>query len=122
MQPWHRANARCGKQQIPPISISKWCRCIAGSDCAASSVASIDCASGNGDHCLAHLCDSSWTNKLIGAKDHGSIQINIGHLDSDGVYTTQFTTFAISGTVRGRGEADSAIDLLWAKKKMELES
>eukprot|EP00803_Ostreobium_quekettii_P004487 evm.model.scf_111.3 EVM.evm.TU.scf_111.3 scf_111:52582-54534(-) len=64
----------------------------------------------------------SWTNKLIGAKDHGSIQINIGHLDSDGVYTTQFTTFAISGTVRGRGEADSAIDLLWAKKKMELES
>ncbi|CAD7704084.1 unnamed protein product [Ostreobium quekettii] len=44
----------------------------------------------------------SWTNKLIGAKDHGSIQINIGHLDADGVYMQQFTTFAISGTVRGR--------------------
>ena len=44
---------------------------------------------------------SSWTNKLIKAKDHASVQINIGHLDQDGVYTKQFTTFALNGKVRG---------------------
>ena len=44
---------------------------------------------------------SSWTNKLIPAKDHGSIQLNIGHLDEEGVYKTgQYTTFALHGTVR----------------------
>jgi len=44
---------------------------------------------------------SSWTNKLIPAKDHGSIQVNIGHLDEEGVYKTgQYTTFALHGTVR----------------------
>ena len=44
---------------------------------------------------------SSWTNKLIRAKDHSSVQINIGHLDEEGVYNKQFTTFALSGKVRG---------------------
>lgn len=45
---------------------------------------------------------SSWTNRLISAKDHGSIQINIGHLDQNGVYTGQYSTFALSGQVRSR--------------------
>eukprot|EP00210_Caulerpa_lentillifera_P006350 g6066.t1 len=61
----------------------------------------------------------SWTRKLITAKDHASIQMNIGHLDESGVYTGQFTTFALSGLVRRRGEADSALDILWTKKKAE---
>ena len=43
---------------------------------------------------------SSWTNKLIPAKDHGSVQINVGHIDADGVYSNQYTTFALHGTVR----------------------
>lgn len=42
----------------------------------------------------------SWTNRLITAKDHASIQINIGHLDETGVYTGQYTTLALSGFVR----------------------
>jgi small subunit ribosomal protein S21e len=42
----------------------------------------------------------SWTNRLITATDHASIQINIGHLDEQGIYTNQFTTFALSGFVR----------------------
>lgn len=45
------------------------------------------------------LC-SSWTNKLIKAKDHASVQINIGHLDKNGVYDNTFTTFALAGNVR----------------------
>jgi small subunit ribosomal protein S21e len=42
----------------------------------------------------------SWTNRLITAKDHASIQVNIGHLDETGVYTGQYTTLALSGFVR----------------------
>ena len=44
----------------------------------------------------------AWTNKLITAKDHASVQINVGHLDADGVYSGQFTTYAFSGAVRQR--------------------
>ncbi|XP_073113906.1 small ribosomal subunit protein eS21-like isoform X1 [Elaeis guineensis] len=44
----------------------------------------------------------SATNRLITAKDHASVQINIGHLDENGVYTGQFTTFALSGFIRAQ--------------------
>lgn len=43
---------------------------------------------------------SAWTNKLITAKDHASIQINVGHLNEEGVYDGTFTTFALTGRVR----------------------
>ena len=53
---------------------------------------------------------SSWTNKLIPAKDHGSIQVNIGHLDEEGVYKTgQYTTFALHGTVRATVRTPDAV-------------
>ena len=51
---------------------------------------------------FARLLDSSWSNKLIGAKDGAAVQINIGSLDENGIYTGKFTTFAISGAVRSR--------------------
>ncbi|RWW79170.1 hypothetical protein BHE74_00012577, partial [Ensete ventricosum] len=47
-------------------------------------------------------CCSSATNRLITAKDHASVQINIGHLDESGVYTGQFSTFALSGFIRAQ--------------------
>merc|ERR1712157_579411 len=62
----------------------------------------------------------SWTNRLIGAKDHAAVQINIGHLDEQGLFTGKTTTFAIGGAVRHRGESDSGLDHLWQKKKAEL--
>ncbi|GLC45155.1 40S ribosomal protein S21 [Pleodorina starrii] len=62
----------------------------------------------------------AWTNKLITAKDHASVQINIGHLDANGVYNNQFTTFAVAGNVRAMGEGDSALDIMWRKKQVEL--
>ncbi|KAL6323997.1 hypothetical protein AAG906_006268 [Vitis piasezkii] len=58
----------------------------------------------------------SATNRLITSKDHASVQINIGHLDESGTYTGQFTTFALCGF----GDADSALDRLWQKKKAEV--
>ncbi|KAG7667032.1 hypothetical protein Ndes2526B_g04480 [Nannochloris sp. 'desiccata'] len=62
----------------------------------------------------------SWTNKLITAKDHRSVQINVGHLDESGLYTGSFSTFALCGQVRQKGDADSAVDLLWTKKRTEI--
>jgi hypothetical protein len=45
---------------------------------------------------------SAWTNKLITAKDHASVQLNIGHLNEEGIYNGQFTTFAMAGKVRSQ--------------------
>ena len=39
---------------------------------------------------------------MITSKDHASVQLNIGHLDADGIYTGQFTTFALCGFVRAQ--------------------
>ncbi|KAJ6775457.1 40S RIBOSOMAL PROTEIN S21 [Salix purpurea] len=44
----------------------------------------------------------SATNRLITSKDHASVQLNIGHLDGNGHYTGQFTTFALCGFVRAQ--------------------
>ncbi len=63
---------------------------------------------------------SSWTNNLIGAKDHRSVQINVGHLDEAGVFNGSYSTFALCGRVRAKGEADSAADRLWATKRTEI--
>ncbi|KAK9908455.1 hypothetical protein WJX75_008197 [Coccomyxa subellipsoidea] len=58
----------------------------------------------------------SWTNKLITAKDHASVQINVGHLNDEGVFDGNFSTFALAGNVRAMGSGDSAVDSLWKKK------
>ena len=50
----------------------------------------------------------SATNRLIEAKDKASIQVNIGHVNPDGVYTGEFTTMALCGFIRGMGEGDGA--------------
>uniref|UniRef100_K4ALB1 Small ribosomal subunit protein eS21 n=3 Tax=Setaria TaxID=4554 RepID=K4ALB1_SETIT len=62
----------------------------------------------------------SATNRIIIAKDHASVQINIGHLDENGLYDGHFTTFALSGFVRAQGDADSSLDRLWQKRKAEI--
>ncbi|KAG0309311.1 40S ribosomal protein S21 [Dissophora globulifera] len=57
----------------------------------------------------------SATNRLIGAKDHASVQINIGDVDENGRYTGKFTTYALSGYVRAQSEADDSINRLATK-------
>ncbi|BAT80261.1 hypothetical protein VIGAN_02325900 [Vigna angularis var. angularis] len=44
----------------------------------------------------------SATNRLITAKDHASVQINIGHVDENGIYNGQFSTFALCGFIRAQ--------------------
>ena len=51
----------------------------------------------------------SWTNRILTAKDHASVQINVGKVNESGMYVSSFDTFALSGFVRSRGEADLAL-------------
>lgn len=46
---------------------------------------------------------SSWTKRLITAKDHASVQINVGDVDpATGRYTGTFKTFALCGYIRDK--------------------
>jgi small subunit ribosomal protein S21e len=59
---------------------------------------------------------SSVSNKLITAKDHASVQFNVGHVDANGVYTHEFTPVAVCGFIREKGSSDDAINKLATKK------
>ena len=58
---------------------------------------------------------SSYTNRLINAKDHASIQLNVANVDASGADTGEYTPFVISGFVRNKGESDAANNLLAQK-------
>lgn len=52
----------------------------------------------------------SWTNRLITAKDHASVQVNICELTSEGIMNhTGQVTYDICGFVRDMGRSDMAI-------------
>jgi len=55
----------------------------------------------------------SATNSLIGPKDHASVQINVGHVDSEGRYIEgKYQAFAFCGDVRSSGKCDQAFTAL----------
>ncbi|CAE6933936.1 RPS21 [Symbiodinium sp. CCMP2592] len=49
----------------------------------------------------------SATNRLIAAKEHGAVQLNVGQVDENGMYTGEFETYALAGFIRARGESDA---------------
>lgn len=55
---------------------------------------------------------SSATGRLITAKDHAAVQINIGEVDAQGLYTGSFKPYVLSGFVRGMSEADDSLNRL----------
>ncbi|KAJ2787911.1 40S ribosomal protein S21 [Coemansia interrupta] len=57
----------------------------------------------------------SATGRLIGSKDHAAIQINIADVDSTGVMTGTYKTYAISGAVRARAESDDSLNRIVSK-------
>ncbi|CAH3030064.1 unnamed protein product, partial [Porites evermanni] len=57
----------------------------------------------------------SVTNSVIAAKDHASVQINVGEIDETGRYTGTFKTYALCGKIRQEGEADDALTRLCCK-------
>lgn len=52
---------------------------------------------------------SSWTNRILAAKDHASVQINVARVNADGIFTGESDTFALAGYIRSKGEADIAL-------------
>ncbi|CAK4078148.1 unnamed protein product [Aphanomyces euteiches] len=51
----------------------------------------------------------SWTNRILSAKDHASVQIAVAKVDANGVYTGQNDVYALAGYIRGKGEGDMAL-------------
>ena len=59
---------------------------------------------------------SSWTNRLLAANDHGAIQVNLANIDPvTGLFTKTYSTVALCGFLRQRGEVDEALTELGKK-------
>ena len=55
----------------------------------------------------------SYTSRLITAKDHASVQINVGNIDSvTGTFKGDSKTFALCGFIRNRAQGDLALAYL----------
>lgn len=54
----------------------------------------------------------SATNRLIPAKEHGAVQLNVAQVDEQGTYSGEFYTFALAGFIRQRGESDACLNRL----------
>jgi len=64
----------------------------------------------NVDMYIPRKCHAS--NTLISAFDYGSIQLNIGEIDANGVYTGTTKTFCLAGYLRHEGQSDHAANRL----------
>ena len=64
----------------------------------------------NVDLYIPRKCHAS--HRLISAYDHGAIQIAIGDVDENGLYTGTSRMVCISGFLRSQGESDHAINHL----------
>ncbi|EQC28488.1 30S ribosomal protein S21e [Saprolegnia diclina VS20] len=51
----------------------------------------------------------SWTNRILAAKDHASVQIAVAQVDANGVYTGHNDVYALAGYIRNKGEGDHAL-------------
>ncbi|KAK6590820.1 hypothetical protein RS030_122006 [Cryptosporidium xiaoi] len=60
----------------------------------------------------------SATKRLIPAKEHGAVQLDVAIVDDEGIATGQVVSFAISGAVRQRGESDACLNRLLNEKQM----
>jgi small subunit ribosomal protein S21e len=54
----------------------------------------------------------SATNRLIIAKDHASVQINVAEVDEEGKMTGSNVTYAFCGTLREKGDSDDSLNRL----------
>lgn len=64
--------------------------------------------SGNMQDYIPRKCTA--TNKVIGCKDHASIQLNIGNVDANGRFTNSYHTVCFAGHVRTSGESDAQLN------------
>ena len=62
----------------------------------------------------------SYTNRLIPAKDHGAVQLNVANIDPvTGLYTGESTPYALTGYIRNKAEGDMALTTLVQEKDAE---
>mmetsp|Transcript_22819 Transcript_22819/g.33700 ORF Transcript_22819/g.33700 Transcript_22819/m.33700 type:complete len:90 (-) Transcript_22819:89-358(-) len=55
----------------------------------------------------------SYTHRLVGAKDHSAVQINVGNVDPvTGVFTGDYTPYCLGGYIRFKSEGDMALTTL----------
>jgi small subunit ribosomal protein S21e len=65
----------------------------------------------------------SWTNRLVRAKDHASVQINVSNVDPvTGMATGHSTAYCLNGYIRFKSEGDMALTELVRKKDLEMMS
>mmetsp|Transcript_32884 Transcript_32884/g.46723 ORF Transcript_32884/g.46723 Transcript_32884/m.46723 type:complete len:87 (+) Transcript_32884:321-581(+) len=63
----------------------------------------------------------SWTNRLVVAKDHASVQINVANVDPvSGVATGEYTPFCLAGYIRFKSEGDMALTDLVQKNDSQM--
>ncbi|GMG19086.1 unnamed protein product [Ambrosiozyma monospora] len=62
-------------------------------------------------HCLGLSINND--HEIIKAKDHASVQINVAKVDEEGkAIPDQYTSYALCGYIRSRGEADDSLNRL----------
>uniref|UniRef100_A0A7S1UVR1 40S ribosomal protein S21 n=1 Tax=Grammatophora oceanica TaxID=210454 RepID=A0A7S1UVR1_9STRA len=65
----------------------------------------------------------SYTNRLVSAKDHSSVQINVANVDPvTGIATGDYTPYCLCGYLRFKSEGDMALTTLITKKDAEMAS
>ena len=58
----------------------------------------------------------SYTNRIVKAKDHSSVQINVANVDPiTGVATGESTPYCLAGYIRFKSEGDMAFTVLTQK-------
>ena len=59
----------------------------------------------------------SYTNRLVSAKDHASVQISVANVDPvTGIATGEHTNYCLAGYIRFKSEGDMALTVLTHKK------
>lgn len=61
------------------------------------------------------ICSSA-TNQLITAKDHASVQFNVGLIDENGAYIGEYKTIAFAGFLRRGAASDQVFSSLRIRK------
>merc|ERR1711964_81938 len=74
------------------------------------------CEKKNHDYYMPRKC--SVTNRLLGSKDHASVQINVGSVDKYGIYTGEYNVFCLSEALRRRGESDFGLNMKCVEAKL----
>nr|QLA09588.1 40S small subunit ribosomal protein eS21 [Euglena gracilis]6ZJ3_SY Chain SY, Ribosomal protein eS21 [Euglena gracilis] len=64
----------------------------------------------NVDAYIPRKCSA--TNQLITAKDHASVQFNVGLIDENGAYIGEYKTIAFAGFLRRGAASDQALNRL----------